>query len=275
MNPTADTALSKQRWALTVAYDGAHFHGWQKQPDDVYTIQQVLEAAISTVAAEEINIVVAGRTDAGVHATAQIIHFDTTALRPVEAWIRGVNSAVDKHVRILAAQTVAPHFHARFDAFGRRYRYLLESSRVRAPVLRGRVGWTHLPLDMEHMREAAAMLVGEHDFSSFRSSDCQAKSPVKTLYSVRLAGSPGLMALDLHGNAFVYNMVRNIVGALVYVGCGKLSVSGFADLLAEKSRRRAPPTFMPDGLYLTGVDYPPEFGVATPPLPAWLWPDLL
>lgn len=274
MNRTADPSLPTQRWALTVAYDGARFHGWQKQPNDLYTVQQVLETAIAAVAAEHVPIVVAGRTDAGVHATAQVVHFDTRAVRSAAAWIRGVNSALDKHVRIIAAQTVAPHFHARFDAFGRRYRYVLESSSVRAPVLRGRVGWTHWPLNMDKMRAAAALLTGEHDFSSFRSADCQAKSPVKTLYRVRLSGSPVLMALDLHGNAFVHNMVRNIVGALVYVGCGKLSVDGFADLLAEKSRRRAPPTFMPDGLYLTGVDYPPEFGLATPPLPAWLWPDL-
>ncbi len=269
-----ESRSSRQRWALILAYDGAHFHGWQQQPGGVYTIQAALEAAISQVAAEPVKITVAGRTDAGVHATAQVVHFDTTAVRVAEAWVRGVNSAVDKHVRVLSALPVAADFHARFDAFGRRYRYMLQSCRVRPPMLRGRVGWTHLPLDLATMRQAAALLAGEHDFSSFRSSDCQAKSPVKTLYRIALAGSPELMAIDLHGNAFVHNMVRNIVGALVYVGSGKLSVNGFADLLAEKSRRRAPPTFMPDGLYLTGVDYPPRFGIPTPSLPVWLWPDL-
>lgn len=264
----------KQRWALTIAYDGTAFHGWQKQPDGLYTIQSVLEKAISSVAAEEIEVVVAGRTDAGVHATGQIVHFDTHARRSAEAWLRGSNTAMDKNIRILKAQMVAAEFHARFDACGRRYRYMLESSRVRMPQLRGRVGWTHYPLNMELMREAAALLVGEHDFSSFRSSDCQAKSPVKTLYALRLSGSPELMAIDFHGSAFVHNMVRNIVGALVYVGAGKLSVSRFAQLLAAKSRQLAPPTFMPDGLYLTGVDYPAQWDVDTQPLPLWLWPNL-
>ncbi|PIT14173.1 tRNA pseudouridine(38-40) synthase TruA [Snodgrassella alvi] len=270
----ADDNQPMQRWALTLAYDGGAFHGWQKQPDGLYTIQSVLEAALSAIAAEPINVVVAGRTDAGVHATGQIVHFDTHAQRSAEAWLRGTNTAMDKNIRIVKAQPVAAEFHARFDAYGRRYRYMLESSRVRMPQLRGRVGWTHYPLNMELMREAAAMLIGEHDFSSFRSSDCQAKSPVKTLYELSLAGSPELMAIDFHGSAFVHNMVRNIVGALVYVGAGKLSVAGFAQLVAAKSRRLAPPTFMPDGLYLTGVDYPQQWGIATATLPVWLWPHL-
>ncbi|PIT45195.1 tRNA pseudouridine(38-40) synthase TruA [Snodgrassella alvi] len=270
----ADGNRPVQRWALTLAYDGGAFHGWQKQPDGLYTIQSVLEDALSSIAAEPVNVVVAGRTDAGVHATGQVVHFDTYAQRSAEAWLRGTNTAMDKNIRIVRAQPVAAEFHARFDAYGRRYRYMLESSRVRMPQLRGRVGWTHYPLNMDLMREAAEMLIGEHDFSSFRSSDCQAKSPVKTLYQLRLAGSPELMAIDFHGSAFVHNMVRNIVGALVYVGAGKLSVAGFAQLVAAKSRRLAPPTFMPDGLYLTGVDYPQQWGVATAALPVWLWPYL-
>jgi tRNA pseudouridine38-40 synthase len=270
----ADGDRLVQRWALTLAYDGGAFHGWQKQPDGLYTIQSVLEEALSSIAAEPVNVVVAGRTDAGVHATGQVVHFDTYAQRSAEAWLRGTNTAMDKNIRIVRAQPVAAEFHARFDAYGRRYRYMLESSRVRMPQLRGRVGWTHYPLNMDLMREAAEMLIGEHDFSSFRSSDCQAKSPVKTLYQLRLAGSPELMAIDFHGSAFVHNMVRNIVGALVYVGTGKLSVAGFAQLVAAKSRRLAPPTFMPDGLYLTGVDYPQQWGVATAALPVWLWPYL-
>jgi tRNA pseudouridine38-40 synthase len=270
----ADGDRLVQRWALTLAYDGGAFHGWQKQPDGLYTIQSVLEEALSSIAAEPVNVVVAGRTDAGVHATGQVVHFDTYAQRSAEAWLRGTNTAMDKNIRIVRAQPVAAEFHARFDAYGRRYRYMLESSRVRMPQLRGRVGWTHYPLNMDLMREAAEMLIGEHDFSSFRSSDCQAKSPVKTLYQLRLAGSSELMAIDFHGSAFVHNMVRNIVGALVYVGAGKLSVAGFAQLVAAKSRRLAPPTFMPDGLYLTGVDYPQQWGVATAALPVWLWPYL-
>ena len=264
----------KQRWALILSYDGGDFHGWQKQPNGLYTIQHVVEEALSQIADEPIQTVVAGRTDAGVHATAQIIHFDTRAIRPASAWLRGANATMDKNIRIIHAQTVDARFHARFDAFGRHYRYMLESNTIRSPQLRGKVGWTHYVLDMAKMAEAANLLRGEHDFSSFRSSDCQAKSPVKTLYDICLSGSPELMAIDLHGSAFVHNMVRNIVGALVYVGTGKLSVTDFADLLAAKSRKYAPPTFMPDGLYFTGVDYPPQWQIPTVPLPVWLWPAL-
>lgn len=272
--PRVNEQQSQQRWALTLAYEGSAFHGWQKQPNGLYTVQMVLEQALSQIADEPIQVVVAGRTDAGVHATGQVVHFDTFAKRNAEAWLRGVNTAMDKNVRILQAQPVAADFHARFDAFGRRYRYMLESSRVRMPQLRGIVGWTHYSLEISLMRTAAKLLVGEHDFSSFRSSDCQAKSPVKTLYDLQILGDPQLMAIDFHGSAFVHNMVRNIVGALVYVGAGKMSIADFAQLLAVRSRQYAPPTFMPDGLYLTGVDYPEKWQVATAPLPQWLWPHL-
>ena len=257
---------------MTLSYDGSRFFGWQKQADGVVSVQAALESALSQIAGETVNVVAAGRTDTGVHATAQVVHFDTAAERGEQSWIRGVNSLLPQGVAVWQAKRVAPHFHARFDAFGRRYRYVLQSSPVRSPLLAARVGWTHTPLDFAAMQAAAALLVGEHDFSSFRASQCQAKSPVKTLYSLVLHGTPQLMALDLHGNAFLHHMVRNIVGALVYVGNGRLSVQGFAELLAEKSRLKAPPTFMPDGLYLTGVDYPPEFGLPVPPPPDWLWP---
>ncbi|VEH88141.1 tRNA pseudouridine synthase [Neisseria animaloris] len=260
-----------QRWVLILSYDGGRFYGWQKQAGNIPTVQSALEDALSRIAGEQIHVVVAGRTDTGVHATAQVVHFDTTADRSEQAWIRGVNAHLPEGVAVWKAQRVNSRFHARFDAFGRRYRYVLQSSSVRSPLLVGRVGWIHTPLDMEAMQKAVAFLVGTHDFSSFRASECQAKSPVKTMYSVALSGKPELMALDLHGNAFLHHMVRNIMGALVYVGNGRLSVQGFADLIEERSRLKAPPTFMPDGLYLTGVDYPPEWGVETPPSPVWLW----
>ena len=239
-----------KRRALFVSYDGSRFFGWQKQADGIATVQSALEAALSELAQERISVVTAGRTDTGVHATAQVVHFDSAARRPDQAWVRGVNALLPEGVAVWRVQDVAPEFHARFDACGRRYRYLLQSAPVRSPLL-----------------------VGEHDFSSFRAAECQAKSPVKTLYRVAVCGTPELMAVDFHGNAFLHHMVRNLMGALVYVGCGKLSVDGFAGLLAARSRKLAPPTFMPDGLYLTGIDYPSQFGVATPPLPAWLFPD--
>ncbi|UOO81525.1 tRNA pseudouridine(38-40) synthase TruA [Uruburuella testudinis] len=260
-----------QRWALTLAYDGSLFYGWQKQADGTATVQTALEQALSQIAGTQIHTIAAGRTDTGVHATAQVVHFDTTAIRPQQAWVRGVNALLPAGVAVCNAQPVDSRFHARFDAFGRRYRYVLQVSAVRSPLLYGRAGWIHTPLDINAMQQAAALLEGEHDFSSFRAAACQAKSPQKTLYRAQLGGRPELITLDLHGNAFLHHMVRNIMGALVYVGNGRLSVAGFADLMEARSRLKAPPTFMPDGLYLTGVDYPPHWGVATPPPPEWLW----
>ncbi|MDO4249488.1 MAG: tRNA pseudouridine(38-40) synthase TruA [Neisseria sp.] len=271
MDEAVEVGQGRQRWALVVSYDGSRFFGWQKQADGIPTVQDALERAAGCIAGEKVSMVAAGRTDTGVHATAQVVHFDTRANRQEHAWVRGVNAYLPQGVAVLAAQQVGAGFHARFDACGRRYRYVLQSSCVRSPLLVGRVGWTHYPLEMAQMKEALACLVGEHDFSSFRASQCQAKSPVKTLYGACLSGTPSLMALDLHGNAFLHHMVRNIVGALVYVGSGRLSVEGFRQLVLEKSRLKAPPTFMPDGLYLTGVDYPEKWGVAIPPQPDWLW----
>ena len=212
------------RWALTISYDGSRFYGWQKQAGDLPTVQTTLEYALSQIAGEAIRTIVAGRTDTGVHATAQVVHFDTTVVRPEQAWVRGVNAHLPEGVAVLFAQQVAPHFHARFDAYGRKYRYLLESSPVRSPVLQGRVGWTHLKLDPDKMQQAALLLEGEHDFSSFRAAECQAKSPIKTLYSAKISGTPQFLKLDLHGNAFLHHMVRNIMGALVYVGSGRLKI---------------------------------------------------
>ena len=259
-----------QRWALTLSYDGSRFYGWQKQAGGVPTVQTALENALAQIAGEAVSTIVAGRTDTGVHATAQVVHFDTAAVRPAQAWIRGVNANLPEGIAVLHAQQTAPEFNARFDAYVRHYRYLLESSPVRSPLLKHRVGWTHLKLDIEPMCRAAALLVGEQDFSSFRAAECQAKSPVKTIYSAEIAYGRGLIRLDLHGNAFLHHMVRNIMGALVYVGSGRLSVEGFAALIRERSRLKAPPTFMPDGLYLTGIDYPESFNIIRPELPQWL-----
>ncbi|MCF7521904.1 tRNA pseudouridine(38-40) synthase TruA [Neisseria sp. ZJ106] len=260
----------KQRWALTLAYDGSRFYGFQKQADGIATVQAALEHALSRIAQEPITVTAAGRTDTGVHASAQVVHFDTAAERVPQAWIRGVNAHLPQGIAVLHAQTVAPEFHARFDASGRHYRYLLQSAPVRSPLLIGKAGWTHYPLDLAAMQQAVQHLVGEHDFSSFRAAQCQAKSPVKTIYHAHIDGTPECYKLDLHGNAFLHHMVRNIMGALVYVGSGRMSPQAFAGLIAERSRLKAPPTFMPDGLYLTGVDYPPHFGITPPQIPAWL-----
>lgn len=258
------------RYALHLSYDGSHFNGWQKQTDDIPTIQSALEIAISTIAGHPINVITAGRTDTGVHATAQIVHFDTQANRPLSAWIRGVNAHLPTGIAVYHAQIVANHFHARFDAISRYYRYLLQSSHVRSPLLEKRVGWTHYPLDIQKMQQAANYLIGEHDFSSFRAAQCQAKSPIKTMYQINISPHHGLIKFDLHANAFLHHMVRNIVGALVYVGSNRLSIQEFTELLAYRSRIYAPPTFMPDGLYLTGVDYPEHFSIKSHQPPEWL-----
>lgn len=258
------------RYALSLAYDGSCFFGWQKQADGVATVQSALEWALSQIAGHEVNVTAAGRTDTGVHATAQTVHFDSEAERPLSAWVRGVNAHLPDGVAVWHAQAVMPHFHARFDASGRRYRYLLQSSSVRSPFGFGRIGWTHYVLDVAAMQAAARHLLGEQDFSSFRAAQCQAKSPVKTMYGIEFSGSQSLLKIDFHANAFLHHMVRNMVGALVYVGAGRLSVGQFADLVAQKSRLSAPPTFMPDGLYLTGIDYPEHFGITQHSLPDFL-----
>ena len=184
--------------------------------------------------------------------------------------MRGVNAHLPQGVAVYKAQIADSAFHARFDASGRHYRYLLESAPVRSPLLYGRAGWTHYALNDDAMRQAAQLLVGEHDFSSFRAAQCQAKSPVKTMYAVHLQRTGSLLKLDLHANAFLHHMVRNIMGALVYVGCGRMSVAQFGELIETRSRLYAPPTFMPDGLYLTGVDYPERWHIEPAALPDWL-----
>lgn len=258
------------RYALSLSYDGSQFFGWQKQAQGVMTVQETLENALSIIAGEKINTITAGRTDTGVHATAQVVHFDSDAHRPLSAWVRGVNAHLPDSIAVWHAQEVAAHFHARFDACARRYRYVLQSSPVRTPLLYGRAGWTHYALDVDKMQQAATLLLGEHDFSSFRASQCQAKSPIKTMYQITFSGSSSFIKMDFYANAFLHHMIRNIVGALVYVGSNRLSVSEFADLFAAKSRLTAPPTFMPDGLYLTGIDYPEAFGIIKPSIPEWL-----
>lgn len=258
------------RYVLTLAYNGSAFYGWQKQTADVPTIQSALEHALSVIAQQPIKVTAAGRTDTGVHATAQVVHFDSDANRPISAWVRGVNAHLPNDVAVLHAQAVASEFHARFDAFARRYRYVLQFAPVRSPLLVGRAGWTHYNLDINNIQAACQFLLGEHDFSSFRAAECQAKSPIKTMYSIDIQAMGDLIKLDFHANAFLHHMIRNIVGALVYVGSGRLSVNEFAELIEKRSRLDAPPTFMPDGLYFAGADYPEHFGLMRVPLPVWL-----
>jgi tRNA pseudouridine38-40 synthase len=244
------------RIALTLEYDGSGFCGWQSQAGGG-AVQDALESALSLVADAPIRVACAGRTDAGVHAIGQVVHFDTSALRPDTAWVRGVNSHLPASVAVRWAQSVPDDFHARFSATGRRYRYVLLNRGERPGLTAKRVGWFHRPLDADAMRTAAGLLLGEHDFSAFRAVECQAKSPVKTLRRADVTRHGDLLVFDFEASAFLHHMVRNIVGALVYVGKGAHPPEWLGELLAGRDRARAAPTFEACGLYFAGVDYDP------------------
>ena len=248
------------RIALGIEYAGTKFTGWQSQPDG-RAVQDAVERALGEIAGARIATSAAGRTDAGVHATAQVVHFDSTVARPDTAWVRGVNSHLPPEIAVQWAVPVTPGFHARFAATGRHYAYLLVNAPVRPAILAGRAGWYHRPLDVAAMREGAAALAGTHDFSAFRAALCQAKSPVKTLGVAAVAAEGGCIRFDFSANGFLHHMIRNIVGALIQVGSGNAPPSWIAELLAGRDRTRAAATFAPDGLYLCGVDYAPGWGL--------------
>ena len=242
--------------ALGIEYEGSRYHGWQSQPGGD-TVQDHLERALASIADEPVRLAAAGRTDAGVHALAQVAHFETAAVRPESAWVRGVNALLPPTVAVQWAAPVADDFHARYSTVSRTYRYVLYNHPVRPALHHGRVGWFHLPLDPTAMRAAAAYLAGEHDFSAFRSSACQAKSPVRTLRSWAIEQRGAHFSFEFSANGFLHHMVRNIVGCLVYVGKGKYPPGWLAEVLASRDRSQAAPTFSPDGLYLAAVEYPP------------------
>jgi tRNA pseudouridine38-40 synthase len=248
------------RIALGLEYDGALFHGWQSQADGS-AVQDAVERAVAEIAGAHAGVAAAGRTDSGVHATMQIVHFDTAAARPQSAWVRGVNALLPPTVAVRWATEVDSEFHARFSAAGRHYTYLLLDRPERPALLASRVGWYHQPLALEAMRAAAASLLGVHDFSAFRAAECQAKSPVKTLDRLDITREGDMLRFDLHADAYLHHMVRNIVGSLVYVGAGRQAPDWVAQLLASRDRSRAAPTFSAAGLYLTGVDYPQRWNL--------------
>ncbi len=244
------------RFALGLEYDGSGFCGWQSQAGGG-AVQNVLESALSIVADAPTRVVCAGRTDAGVHALAQVVHFDTDAVRPDTAWVRGVNAHLPDSVAVRWAQPVPSDFHARFSARGRRYRYLLLNRAERPGLMARRVGWFHRPLDVDAMATAAGLLRGEHDFSAFRSIECQAKSPVKNLRRADVTRHGELVVFEFEASAFLQHMVRNLVGALVYVGKGSHAPEWVGEILAGRDRARGAPTFEACGLYFAGVDYDP------------------
>jgi tRNA pseudouridine38-40 synthase len=245
------------RIALGIEYEGSGFCGWQTQPEGC-AVQDRLEAALAQIAgmpAANIATICAGRTDAGVHALAQVVHFDCAVERPESAWVRGVNALLPPALAVTWAKPVADTFHARFSATARHYRYALLNHPVRPAADHARVGWFHVPLDVQSMRAAAQSLLGQHDFSAFRSSQCQAKSPVRTLTQLDIDAHGPYLMFDLCANGFLHHMVRNIVGSLIYIGSGRQQPAWMQALLAARDRTFAAPTFDASGLYLTGVDY--------------------
>jgi tRNA pseudouridine38-40 synthase len=224
-------------------------------------VQDALEAALSGIADAKISTTAAGRTDRGVHARTQVVHFDTDASRPPSAWVRGVNALLPAAVAVLWSHPVPDEFHARYSARSRTYRYELLNRPVRAALSAQRAGWYHAPLDLEKMRQAAALLVGEHDFSAFRSSECQAKTPVRTLHAFQVEKHEEVVHFVIRANAFLHHMVRNLVGTLVYVGSGKHPARWVREVLDSKDRARAAPTFGPQGLYLETIEYEAKWGL--------------
>ena len=262
--------MSNSQWnihvVLGVEYDGAPFSGFQRQ-SHAPSVQGALESAISKVADEPIRIVGAGRTDAGVHATQQVVSFRTSAERPTEAWVRGVSSLTPRAIGVLWARVQTVPFHARFDAVWRRYVYVWSDVAQPPVILRGHVAWARAELDSGAMHAAAQCLVGEHDFSAFRAAGCQSRSPWRRVMAIEVRRTDGYVAIDVTANAFLKHMVRNIAGALREVGCGKLTGRAFAALFARGDRTLAPPTAAPQGLYLIGVGYPDwQVPVRLPPM---------
>jgi tRNA pseudouridine38-40 synthase len=248
------------RLALGLEYDGSAFCGWQTQPNRC-GVQDHLQDALTRFTNTPIEVTAAGRTDTGVHATAQVVHFDTDVAREGSSWVRGPNACLGEALRVLWSHGVPDDFHARYSAMSRTYRYLLLNEPVAPAVLRHRVGWFHRPLDLERMREAAKPLIGEHDFSAFRDAQCQARSPIRDLQEARIEREGNLVVFTFRANAFLHHMIRNLVGSLVYVGCAREGPAWIAALLESRDRRLAAPTFSPAGLYLAGVEYPASFAL--------------
>ncbi len=248
------------RLALGIEYDGSAYCGWQTQPGGC-AVQDHLEAALAQVHNGPVATIVAGRTDAGVHATAQVVHFDAANHRPESAWVRGVNALLPAGLAVVWAKTVGEAFHARFGARERAYRYVLLNHPVRPAIMAGRVGWLHGDLDIDAMTRAAEHLVGTHDFSAFRAAHCQARSPVRELRQATLAKQGNYVVFDFRGNAFLHHQVRNMVGALVWIGLGRRPPEWLPELLASRDRRQGAATFAPDGLYLVDVRYDAEWNL--------------
>jgi tRNA pseudouridine38-40 synthase len=248
------------RIVLGLSYDGSSFCGWQSQPS-ACGVQDALELAISSIAQHSIRVHAAGRTDTGVHAVGQVVHFETESIRPISAWVRGVNAYLPATVRVEWAHEVTDDFHARFSAYERSYQYLLYNAPVAPALMATKAGWFHLPLNLSAMSEAASYLLGEHDFSAFRASECQAKTAIRHLSKAEVRAVGKYIVFDFSANAFLQHQVRNMIGALIYIGKGAYPPTYMKELLQKRDRNLSPPTFSPNGLYLTGVGYDTKWGL--------------
>lgn len=256
IKPGMSLPAGVQRYALVIEYNGARYQGFQRQASANSTVQGELEVALSRVANAPVTVVCAGRTDAGVHASQQVVHFDTQASRPLRAWVEGVNTQLPDSIRVHRAQQVMPEFHARFSAQARTYRYVTYSGPVRPAILSECVTWVRFKLNVDLMKEASLHLVGEHDFTSFRATQCQAHSPVRTLHHIRIEQRGAFLIMEVKANAFLHHMVRNVMGSLYEVGRGAKSPDWVPEVLLACDRRAAAATAPPYGLYFVGVDYP-------------------
>ncbi|MFD1383706.1 tRNA pseudouridine(38-40) synthase TruA [Rhodanobacter aciditrophus] len=255
--------MSKQKVALVVEYNGAAYKGWQAQKYDVATVQESLEHALTKIANHPVNVICAGRTDAGVHASAQVVHFETDAVRPERAWTLGVNTHLPSDISVVAAKNVGEDFHARFSAVSRRYRYVIYQSEFRPAILAKQVTWTYKNLDVERMQRACEYFKGTHDFTSFRAVGCQAKSPVRTILNFSVDRFGQYIVLDVRANAFLHHMIRNFAGVLMTIGAGEQPVEWAKTVLDAKDRTQGGITAPPFGLYFVDAEYPSELEAPT------------
>lgn len=262
------------RIALGIEYDGTHYYGWQRQRE-VKSVQEELEKALSVIANHPVEVQCAGRTDAGVHGTGQVVHFDTTASRKMVAWTMGANANLPKDIAVRWAKEVPDEFHARFTATARRYRYVIYNHMYRPGILSSGVSHYHGELDAERMHRAGQFLLGENDFTSFRAAHCQSRSPWRNIMHLNVTRHERYVVIDIKANAFVHHMVRNITGSLIAVGRGEQEPEWIEWLLAAKDRSLAGATAKAEGLYLVDVDYPSEFELPEAPMGPLFLPESL